>query len=225
MKNTIKKLFKDEDLFNKALTHKSWVNEHPSERRSNERLEFLGDAILEFVVSTKLFRNFTKKEEGYLTALRANLVNTVNLSSVATKLSIGNMIYLSRGEEEGGGRKNKSLLADTMEAIIGALYLDGGIKKASAFIEKHILSELDTKTKEPLKDSKSMLQELVQSKGYPAPKYQVYKENGPDHSKKFGIKVLFANNRFAKAVGMSKSEAAQKAAKEALLKLNQKPLS
>src|SRR3972149_11677460 len=109
----LKKLFSDDELLAQSLTHKSWVNEHPGERASNERLEFLGDAILEFVISKTLYSAFPDKEEGYLTALRANLVNTENLANLAKKLEVGRYIYLSKGEEEGGGRDNPSLLADT----------------------------------------------------------------------------------------------------------------
>ena len=141
----LKSLFKDKDVLSLALTHKSWVNEHPGVRGTNERLEFLGDAILEFVVSDSLFEKFPQKEEGYLTALRANLVNTDNLASVAKKLKVGESLFLSKGEEEGGGRENPSLLADTVEAIIGALYLDQGIEVVHDFIAQNIIVEIPEK--------------------------------------------------------------------------------
>jgi len=214
--NNIKDLFKEKSLFVLALTHKSWVNEHPNQRESNERLEFLGDAILEFVVSDELFKKIPDKEEGYLTALRANLVNTINLSEVAKELNIGKILYLSKGEEETGGRKNQSILADTIEAVIGALFLDGGIEKAQIFIKKHILVNLNEKIQGPLKDAKSLLQEYVQSKGLPAPRYDVIEENGPDHSKTFKIQVVIAGKGIAFGLGKNKSEAAQEAAKKAL---------
>src|SRR3989344_6126521 len=122
--DSLSSLFKNKELLKQALTHRSWVNENPKERGSNERLEFLGDAILEFLVSKEIYLRFPDKEEGYLTALRANLVNTQNLAKIAEKLKVGDKLFLSKGEEDGGGRENPSLLADTVEAIIGAIYID-----------------------------------------------------------------------------------------------------
>lgn len=217
MKNDkIEKFFKNKDLLKQALTHKSWVNEHKNLRESNERLEFLGDAVLEFVVSKELYLKLPKKEEGYLTALRANLVNTVNLSKVAIRLNIGKVLYLSKGEVESGGRNNPSILADTVEAVIGAVYFDGGTKKAENFIKEYILDDLEQKIKEPLKDSKSRLQEVVQAKGLMAPKYEVVSEEGPDHNKDFLIQVIINNKPYAKGIGKNKGEAEQEAAKRAL---------
>lgn len=212
----LKKKFKDTDLLTLALTHKSWVNEHPGERESNERLEFLGDAILEFVVSQNIYKKFPKKEEGYLTSLRANLVNTVSLAVVAQKLALGELLLLSKGEEQEGGRNNHSLLANTVEAIIGALYLDRGMKGASDFIKESILSELPKVVAKPLKDAKSRLQELVQAKGFSAPKYEVIKESGPDHSKIFVVEVIVDQKPWGRGKGKNKSKAAQVAAKRAL---------
>jgi ribonuclease-3 len=213
---SLEKIFKDKKLYQQALTHKSWVNEHPDDRESNERLEFLGDAVLEFIVSGDLYKKFPDKEEGYLTALRANLVNTTNLSKIALSLDLGNKLYLSKGEEETGGRSNPSILADTVEAIIGATYMDAGLKAAKEFIETYLLSSLEEKLREPLKDSKSLLQELVQSHGLPAPKYEVVKEEGPDHAKTFSIEVKFDGKTQGMGVGRNKSEAEQEAAKNAL---------
>ena len=210
------KLFKNQDLYLQALTHRSWVNENDGGRGTNERLEFLGDAILEFVVSKAIYDKFPKQEEGYLTALRANLVNTKNLSSVAEKLNLGSEILLSKGEEDGGGRKNSSLLADTVEAIIGALFLDQGLEASQKFIEDNILVDVDKKANQPLKDPKSLLQEKVQAKNLPAPKYQVASEVGPDHNKIFTIEVIIDNKSESTGTGKSKSEAEQVAAKNAL---------
>lgn len=225
---SIKKVFKNPELFDQALTHKSWVNEHPGVRSSNERLEFLGDAVLEFVVSKDIYQNFPEKEEGYLTALRANLVNTINLAEIARKLGIGERLYLSKGEDEGGGRANVSLLADTVEAIIGALYLDQGLDAVHEFINLNLLVEVDAKTKSPLKDPKSRVQEYLQAKGLSAPKYKVIEESGPDHNKNFIIEIVFNGEPFARGEGKSKSEAEQKAAEKALekvedLEYNSKP--
>jgi len=215
---SLKKLFKNTDLFDQALTHRSWVNEHKGVRTSNERLEFLGDAILEFVVSKELFDKFPDKEEGYLTALRANLVNTVSLAELALKLEIGPSIHLSKGEEDGGGRTNSSLLADTVEAIIGALFIDQGVAASEKFIFHNLLMDLDKRAALPLKDPKSSLQEYVQSQSLPAPKYQVVEESGPDHNKKFIIEVLVNGESWAKGTGKSKSAAEQDAAGQALAK-------
>lgn len=212
----LKKQFKDDSLLTLALTHRSWVNEHPGERESNERLEFLGDAILEFVISKELYNRFPDKEEGYLTALRSNLVNTVNLASIAKNLGVGSTLYLSKGEEEGGGRENPSLLANTIEAIIGALFLDQGMDSAYNFINENIISDLQQIISQPLKDAKSRLQEFVQAKGLPAPKYEVVKEEGPDHAKQFTIEILVDGKPWGKGTGKNKSEAAQNAARGAL---------
>lgn len=212
----IESRFNDHNLLNLALTHRSWVNEHGRERESNERLEFLGDAILEFIVSKELYARFPDKEEGYLTALRANLVNTVNLSLIAKRLDLGQSLFLSKGEEETGGRDNQSILADTVEAVIGALFIDGGVDKAEDFISEFLLTDIDKKLEEPLKDPKSRLQEYVQAKGYMAPKYEVIEEEGPDHNKVFTIEVLVEGKRWGLGKGKNKSEAAQNAALKAL---------
>lgn len=216
--DSLKKSFKDKKLFDLALTHRSWVNEHKGQRTSNERLEFLGDAILEFIVSKELFSKFPDKEEGYLTALRANLVNTTSLAGIAKKLALGEAIYLSKGEEEGGGRTNTSLLADTVEAIIGAIFIDRGTEASEEFIQKNLLDELEERAAQPLKDFKSRLQEYVQSKSLPAPRYQVIEESGPDHDKKFVIEVLVEGAPWARGEGKSKSTAEQEAARQALAK-------
>ncbi|KKR69649.1 MAG: Ribonuclease 3 [Candidatus Woesebacteria bacterium GW2011_GWA2_40_7b] len=212
------KNFKDAALLDLALTHRSWVNEHKGVRSSNERLEFLGDAVLEFVVSKELYKKFPGEEEGYLTALRANLVNTVSLAGVAKKLDLGPLLNLSKGEEESGGRANPSLLADTVEAIIGAIFIDRGILDAEKFITESLLVETEKRASEPLKDPKSLLQEHVQSKSFPAPKYQVVEENGPDHDKKFVVEVIVSGQVWGRGEGKSKSVAEQEAAKNALAK-------
>lgn len=211
----LKESFKNKKLFDLALTHRSWLNENNA-KGSNERLEFLGDAILEFIVSRILYEKFPGREEGFLTALRAKLVNTVSLSQVAKNLELGKYLYLSKGEEETGGRNNVSLLADTVEAVIGALFLDLGIESAQNFIDENILFDLDKKAAEPLKDAKSMLQEIVQAKGSGTPRYQVISEEGPDHAKKFTIEVLVDGKSIGSGSGKNKSEAAQNAAQAAL---------
>ena len=214
----LKETFKNKSLLDQSLTHRSWVNEHKGQRGSNERMEFLGDAILEYIVSKEIYGMFPDKEEGYLTALRANLVNTVALADVANKLGLGPLLFLSKGEEDGGGRENSSLLADTVEAIIGAVFIDRGIDAAESFIKENILVDAATKASQPLKDYKSRLQEMVQAKGLPAPKYQVAEESGPDHDKKFVIEVLVNGESWGKGEGKSKSTAEQDAACQVLSK-------
>jgi len=212
----LSKLFKDINLLTLALTHRSWVNENPKVRGSNERLEFLGDAVLEFLVSKELYSRFPDKEEGYLTTLRANLVNTQNLSKIAEKLNVGGAIYLSKGEEDGGGRVNPSLLADSVEAIIGALYLDKGIEAVNNFLEENMFIEISDKVVGDLKDAKSRLQERIQAEGSPAPKYVVVEESGPDHAKHFVVEVYVSDKSLGRGDGKNKSEAEQAAARKAL---------
>lgn len=208
--------FINKKLFETALTHKSCLNEHPEIKESNERLEFLGDAVLEFVITETLYKSFPDKQEGYLTTLRSNLVNTQNLAEVAKKLNIGELIHLSKGEEDGGGRENPSLLADTVEAIIGALYLDQGLEKVEVFIKENLSTEIPDKLSQPLKDPKSRFQEYIQAKGLPAPKYKVIKETGPDHNRDFVIQVKVEDRVVGEGSGKSKSQAEQEAARRAL---------
>lgn len=208
--------FTGKNLLHQAFVHRSFLNENPQIKESNERLEFLGDAVLEFVVSDHLFRKFEKEDEGHLTALRARLVNTTSLAQTAKELEIGGLLYLSRGEEKSGGRDNPGLLADTVEAIIGAIFIDGGMEKASIFIENFILKKIPDVVKTPLKDSKSMLQEFVQANGYPAPVYKVVREEGPDHAKEFTVEVFIGGKPYARGAGPSKQTATQEAAQAAL---------
>lgn len=221
MKNLtqIKEKFSDKQLFEQALTHRSWINENPGIRDMNERLEFLGDAVLEYIVSKELYERLPDKEEGFLTSLRANIVNTKNLALLAQKMNIGDEIFLSKGEDAGGGRKNASLLADTVEAILGAIYLDQGINKAEEFVISNLLDDLDKKLEEPLKDPKSRLQEKVQADGYQTPKYEVVKQEGPDHSKSFTIAVIVGGKQMAQGTGSSKALGEQQAALNALEKI------
>lgn len=212
----IKQTFKNPALFDQALTHRSWVNENPNMRGTNERLEFLGDAILEFVVSSFIYKAFPNEEEGFLTALRANIVNTKSLAALAEHLSLGDFLFLSKGEEQGGGRANHSLLADTVEALIGALYIDQDFEASKSFIEVNLLEKIDEYLEKPLKDPKSRLQELVQAKGMEAPKYRLVREEGPDHSKEFIIEVFVGEKSVGTGSGKSKSTAEQAAAEHAL---------
>jgi len=213
---------KDEGLVLQALTHRSWLNEHPKERtQSNERLEFLGDAVLELVVTEELYEKFPEEPEGTLTALRSSLVKTETLARIAQVLELGSHLRLSKGEDATGGRENPQLLANVFEAMVGAIYKDSGKTTVKAFVKKHlfpILEEIITNHLD--RDAKSLLQEKVQAKGLPAPIYRVEKEEGPDHSKIFTVAVLVNGERVAKGVGKSKQQAQQEGARSALEKLN-----
>lgn len=217
----LEKLFKNKEILDQAFTHRSWLNEHEATGH-NERLEFLGDAVLEYVVSSFIYKKFTVEEEGFLTSLRANIVNTINLSLYARRTGFGNSLKLSKGEENGNGRDNESLLANTVESVIGALYIDSGLQAAEEFIHDNLLSDIDKKLEEPLKDPKSRLQEIVQAEGLPTPKYNVVKEVGPDHDKEFEIEVVVGGETLARGEGKSKSRAQQAAAELALAKFEAK---
>ncbi len=211
--------FKNKDLLLQALTHRSYLNENPKfQLDHNERLEFLGDAVLELVVTDYLYRNYPGPE-GELTALRASLVNSKMLAKVGTSLGVNDFLLLSKGEAKDQGRARQYILTDAVEAIIGAAYLDQGYKLAEKFIHKFILPELDTIIKEKLhKDAKSLFQELAQEKVGITPFYKVLKEWGPDHQRNFKIGVFLAKEQIGEGEGVSKQEAEQGAAKDAIKK-------
>jgi ribonuclease III len=207
-------------LLTRALTHRSFINEHPDEIEDNERLEFLGDAVLDFVVGEWLYNRFPEMPEGGLTQMRSALVQTPQLAEFARKIKIGNALRLGRGESKAGGRVRKSVLCDAFEALIGAIYLDSGISGVKEFIN----SQLEASAQEILvnhknEDPKSILQEWAQSFGYPPPKYQLIDSVGPDHSKVFHIHVIVNKEDLGSGKGTSKQEAEKKAAKTALVKI------
>ncbi len=210
--------FSNIDLFKEALTHRSYLNEHREWPFShNERLEFLGDAVLGLVTASYLFQHYPSLPEGKLTNLRAALVNTNALLAVAQKLELHNYLLVSRGEEKDLEDSHSHPLANAVEAIIGALYLDGGITKARPFIEKYILSRIDSILKNnSSKDPKSLLQEQSQKVLGITPTYKVEKEWGPDHAKQFRVQVFLNNEPIATGEGFSKQEAELAAAKEAI---------
>jgi ribonuclease-3 len=216
----IKLPIKDKKMLVNALTHRSWLNENGGDSTtSNERLEFLGDAVLEVVVTEYLFQKFPIDPEGLLTAYRAALVRTETLAEVARSLGLGQLMLLSHGEEMSGGRQNESLLANSFEAVIGAIYLESGKKKVETFVRKHLFPKLVLIQKMHLeKDAKSLLQEKVQADGHQAPTYQVVSEVGPDHSKVFTVAVYINGAHLADGTGKSKQQAQQQAAKRALEK-------
>jgi len=207
-------------LLEKALIHRSFLNENKDLKESNERLEYLGDAVLELIVSDFLYQNFPDIPEGELTSLRAKIVQTKTLAQVAEKLELGHFIKMSKGEEATGGRQNTSILADLTEATIGSIYLDGGINSAQEFIKKNILKDYDELIqKAQVEDYKSKLQELVQAQNSLAPTYKVISEIGPDHDKEFTIQVNYFDKPQQIGTGKSKQIAQQDAAKKALEKL------
>lgn len=213
--------FKDQKLLTTALTHRSALNEdNASAEVSNERLEFLGDAVLELATTRFLYNKFPDTQEGLLTAYRSALVKTETLAEVAQTLNLGEKLYLSKGEEASGGRTNVSLLADTMEAVIGALYLDSGFETVAHFLEGILFTKVDKMLKQKLyQDAKSHLQEVVQAHGHGAPIYEVISERGPDHNKEFTINVLIDGKVYGIGKGSSKQRAQRDAAEKALLKM------
>lgn len=215
-------IFRNKDFLHRAFIHRSYLNESSTESESNERLEFLGDAVLEFIISENLFLHFTSEDEGHLTTLRSRLVNTTSLAGTAKELSLGELLYLSRGEEASGGRQNRSLLANTVEALIGAIFLDQGIDAAKTFIETFIIKKLADIVKSPLKDPKSLIQEFAQANGFPAPTYKLIEALGPDHAKEFTVEVLVDRKPYAQGSGRSLQIATQNAAAEALKRWGEK---
>jgi ribonuclease-3 len=210
--------FNDKDLLRQAFTHRSYLNEHKElELDHNERLEFLGDAVLELIVTDFLFRRFPDKQEGELTAYRAALVNTMTLSTIGRDLGMESYLLLSKGEAKDNGRARQYILANTMEALIGALFLDRGFDEAKRFIEKYLLPLIDEIVEKRLwQDAKSRLQEVAQEKEGITPTYETLKEEGPDHDKYFQIGVYLNEKLIANGEGKSKQEAEQRAAQAAL---------
>jgi len=208
--------FTDPDLFTTALSHRSYLNES-SQKQSNERLEFLGDAVLELVITHYLYTQRPSSPEGELTAARSAIVRTESLAAAATNIHLGEFILMSKGEEKSGGRTNPSLLADTFESLIGAIFLDGGYQAASQFIHK-ILIDPNTKFLESsnFKDPKSLLQEKLQERGFTSPIYQTLSATGPDHERLFTVGVYNGTTLLATGQGKNKQTAQQQAAATAL---------
>ena len=212
--------FKNKELLKQAFTHRSYLNENPeSGLQHNERLEFLGDAVLELIVTEHLYKSYPDKPEGELTTWRAALVNARMLAIVAKDLKLGDYLLLSHGEARETGKARDYILANATEALLGALYLDQGLKACKIIIEQYVLSKLPQVLEEKLfEDAKSRFQELAQEKTGITPSYQVLKEWGPDHEKNFQVGVTVGKDLIAKGQGMSKQEAEQDAAKAALIK-------
>jgi ribonuclease-3 len=210
--------FDDHSLLERALTHSSYVNEHPETiLEDNERLEFLGDAVLDFVVGAYLYNRFPEMAEGELTSLRAALVRSSTLADFTRQLEINHHLRLGYGEEENGGRERTPLLCAAFEAVIGAIYLDKGLEEVQALVEPMIGPKLmDIREKSLHKDAKSEFQVWAQAKFNVTPHYVVVDESGPDHQKIFTVRVLLGKDIWGTGSGTSKQSAAQAAAREAL---------
>ncbi len=207
--------FSDERLLEQALTHSSYANErHMKRYKNNERLEFLGDAVLEIVSSEFLYRSYPQEPEGDLTRKRASLVCEPTLAMCTETIHLGDYLMLGKGEDLTGGRKRKSILSDAMEAVIGAIYLDGGFAEAKAFIHRFILN--DVEKKQLFHDSKTLLQERVQEH-HEQVEYVLIREEGPDHDKNFTVEVRLNGQTLAVGEGHTKKAAEQEAAYRALL--------
>ena len=211
--------FKDKNLLEQAFVHRSYLNENPSLKiEHNERLEFLGDAVLELVATRHLFNNYSNSE-GELTCWRAALVNSKMLSEVGSRLGFNDYLLLSKGEQNDSGRARQFILGNTFEAVVGAIYLDQGFEKAEEFIKNNLLSELPRVLKEKLyQDPKSYFQEKAQGYLGITPNYELIKEQGPDHNKTFEIGVYLEDDLIATGKGPSKQTAQEQAASKALKK-------
>lgn len=214
--------FHNEEHLKLALTHSSYSNEHKTHKKdNNERLEYLGDAVLELSVSDYLYHTYPDKNEGELTKIRSSLVCERTLSGCAREISLGKALRLSKGEHMTGGRERDSILSDAFEALIGAIYLDGGIEEARAFVHRFLLTDVEDKTL--FYDAKTILQEIVQAKTKEKLSYHLIKEEGPDHCKEFTVETWIGNTPVAVGTGKTKKAAEQMAAYKTILLRKEKP--
>lgn len=211
--------FHDRALYLQALTHSSFAHERKN-AMDNERLEFLGDAVLELVSSDFLYRNYPQLAEGAMTKLRASLVCEQTLALCAQEIDLGTNLRLGKGEDQTGGRKRPSVLSDAFEALIGAIYLDGGIKEAASFVRRIVLTDIDQKCL--FHDSKTILQELVQAEGKGALTYHLVAEEGPDHDRRYTVEVWIGETPYGSGTGHSKKAAEQDAAYQTLVQIHKK---
>ena len=213
--------FRDRALLVQALTHSSFVNEQKINKKPDyERLEFLGDAVLEMISSAYLYRTFPDKKEGEMSKIRASLVCEGALAFDARQLGIREYIQLGKGEEATGGRSKESIIADVMEAVIGALFLDGGIEQSKRFIDTYVLSNIDAV--QMFVDSKSLLQEMSQGENLGTIRYEICGESGPEHDKIFEVRVFVGDKNLGEGTGKTKKAAEQQAAYQAILALKNK---
>ena len=226
LQEKINYFFKDESLLKVALTHSSYSNEAKSKLKNNERLEFLGDSVISLIVSKHLFKTFPEEAEGELTKIRAFFVCDDSLSGFAEKINLGKHLKIGKGEEHAGGRNRPSILEDAFEALVGAIYLDGGFKAANSFVLGFLPKTIDIQLIESLNDYKTKLQEIVQKQKNPVNvEYVLAKESGPDHDKRFEINLKINKKIVGYGFGKSKKRAEQKAAKNALEVLKSKNLA
>lgn len=218
LENALNIVFKNQDILKQAFIHRSYLNEHPGVKMEhNERLEFLGDAVLELIVTEYLYRNYPNPE-GDMTSWRAALVNSKMLSKIADELKLNDYLLLSRGEAKDTGRARQYILANTVEALIGAIYLEHGFETSRIFVERTIVKELPEILEAKLyRDPKSAFQEEAQERVGITPTYEVLRESGPDHAKIFVVGVFLEKEKVAEGEGSSKQEAQEKAAQKALL--------
>ena len=219
MKNLEEKLgykFKNINLLENALTHSSYANEVRDGTSSNERLEFLGDSVLSIIVSEFIYKKFANQPEGELTKLRASLVCEKSLCGFSRELDLGKYLRLGKGEEKGGGRNRDSILADAFEAVLAAMYLDGGFEVAKNHVLRFVKEEIEHTDDEVFKDYKTLLQEIIQRNPEESVAYFLTGESGPDHNKLFTVEVRLNSNVIGKGEGRSKKQAEQMAAKQAL---------
>lgn len=208
--------FENPLLLETAFTHSSYVNEGKHERENNERLEFLGDSVLSVLVAEHLYRSFPKKTEGELTKLRASLVCDHSLAEFAKRISLGDQLVMGKGEANSGGRTRLSNLEDAFEALVGAIYLDGGLEQARRFVLSFLPKKIDLAQSERLQDYKTQLQEIIQQNPEEKLRYVLVGESGPDHDKRFSVEVCLNSNVIGRGSGKSKKQAEQSAAKQAL---------
>lgn len=208
--------FKNEKLIIEALSHSSYANECKKQRKNNERLEFLGDSVLSVIVSDYIFEHFKHLPEGELTKLRASLVCEQALFDFSKKIDLGKYIFLGKGEEITGGRERPSIVSDAFEAVIAAIYLDGGLKVASKYVLSFIPENVKPHSVVSFVDYKTALQEIIQKNPEEKVEYVLTDESGPDHDKKFTVNVMLNSNVIGTGIGKSKKSAEQNAAKEAL---------
>ena len=220
LETTLGYTFRDRGLLEQALRHASWCNEHAAAQlEDNERLEFLGDAVLDLVVGHKLMTRYPQLREGELSVTRAQVVSEASLSEVAGQLGLGAWLVLGKGEEKSGGRTKASILADAFEAILAAVFLDGGFDAAVTLVERLLAQKIETVEFKGFYDFKTRLQETAQARLKSTPTYRVVQELGPDHDKRFVVAVTIGTDEWARSVGRSKKEAEQMAAAEAHFRL------
>lgn len=221
LQKRIKVKFNNQSLLNRALVHRSYINEAGSSQRDNERLEYLGDSVLALVVNEYLFKHFEEYVEGDLAKIKSAVVSEGTLAKVADEINLGSYIMMGKGEEQNGGRQRPSILANTLEALIGAIYLDSGLKESKKFVlslVKKDIERIDQQTY--LRDPKTTLQEYVQKKYKDRPLYEIVNESGPDHQKEFTVRLIINEREVGLGSGNSKRKAEMDAAKKVLEKIH-----